>query len=159
MMKLKAFGLALMALILVQGCDTIDCTLNNTVSYTCYFYANGKPVSINDTLYIYACGTDSLLINRKVGASNVILPMSYWNAEDTLVLDVRGNEYQLHDTIFIAKTNTPHYESPDCPTNMFHEITSIRTTHTFIDSITIVQPLVNYAETENIQIHFPGSAE
>ena len=84
MMKLKAFGLALMALILVQGCDTIDCTLNNTVSYTCYFYANGKPVSINDTLYIYACGTDSLLINRKVGASNVILPMSYWNAEDTL---------------------------------------------------------------------------
>ncbi len=153
-MKGRLIALVLMTMMLWQGCDTIDCTLENTVSYTCNFYSEGKKITLNDALTITACGTDSVLLNNMQGAQSIQLPMSYWNDEDTLVMNVTGNEYALHDTLFIAKTNTPHYESPDCPTNMFHEITSVRCTHTFLDSITITQALVNYDKVENIQIHF-----
>ncbi len=140
-------------LCVICGCDSIDCSLYNSVSYTTVFYANGKAVTINDTLTITACGTDSVLLNKKAGAGSVKLPMSFWNAEDTLVFTVCNKDYIMHDTVWIAKQNTPHYESPDCPTNMFHEIIGVRCTHTFIDSISILQPSVNYAETQNLSIH------
>jgi hypothetical protein len=37
---------------------------------------------------------------------------------------------------------------------MFHFITEVNSTHTFIDSLSLVNPTVNYADVENIQIHF-----
>ena len=80
--------------------------------------------------------------------------MSYWNEEDTLVLRIQGSGYTMEDTIWIKKNNIPHFESPDCPTKMFHLITDVNSTHTFIDSLSLVNPNVNYADVENIQIHF-----
>ena len=117
------------------------------------FYSDGSKVSITDTLTITTGTDEHILVNRMLGASEWEIPMSYWQDEDTLSLHVTGEGYSLTDTVWIQKTNMPHFESPDCPTPMFHEITAVRSTHHFIDSVTIVQAYVNYAQTENIQLH------
>ena len=146
--------LLLSCLALLGACDQADCTLDNSVTYTCNFYAEGSKVTLNDIITVTACGTDSVLVNQKQGATGIELPMSYWNEEDTLVLRIQGSGYTMEDTIWIKKNNIPHFESPDCPTKMFHLITDVNSTHTFIDSLSLVNPNVNYADVENIQIHF-----
>lgn len=135
------------------SCDSIDCTLYNTVSLHCSFYSEGKAAKLMDTLTVSAMGTDSILVNSLVGASSLELPLSYMQEQDTLVLHIYGMDYDLRDTMWVEKTNTTHFESPDCPTAMFHQITSVRHTHHIIDSISITRSLVDYDQTENIQIH------
>ena len=146
--------------LLLWTCDSIDCTLNNIVLCRANFYgSDGSAVSITAPLTVTTCGVDSVLINQQSGTSEMKLPLSYWQNEDTLVLTVTGDDYSIRDTIWIAKTNTPHFESPDCPTSMFHIISEVRTTHSFIDSVTIIKPLVNYEETENLQIYLRTAAD
>lgn len=141
------------------SCDTIDCTLYNTVEMRCNFYQNGNAAQINDTLTITAMGTDKVLLNRKYMVSTMVLPLSYFNPVDTLILKVTGKDYEATDTMWIEKTSYNHFESPDCPVNMFHNITAVRSTHLFIDSISITHPDVNFSDHENLQIHFYPSAD
>ena len=151
----RTIGILLLSLPLwlMMACEEIDCSLYNTVSLSAGFYSDGYKVSITDTLTITTGTDEHILVNRMLGASEWEIPMSYWQDEDTLSLHVTGEGYSLTDTVWIQKTNMPHFESPDCPTHMFHEITAVRSTHHFIDSVTIVQAYVNYAQTENIQLH------
>ncbi len=150
--KPMRFGWLLALVTMLAGCDEIDCTLYNTVYLRGGFYSDGSQVALADTLSITSGLQGPTLLNRETGASACTLAMSYWQETDTLVLTVWSDEYLLRDTIWIDKTNRPHFESPDCPTNMFHELTAISCTHTFLDSVRIVQPHVNYTQDENIQI-------
>ena len=147
-LAIMAAGMALLA-----ACDTIDCTLYNTATLTCSFYSEGKTVKLTDTLTVSALGTDSVLVNRMVGASTLDLPLSYSQPCDTIVLHVYGPDFDARDTLWVEKSNTPHFESPDCPTTMFHQIQSVRHSSTFIDSISITRNLVDYDQTENLRIH------
>lgn len=149
----------LIPLMSIWGCDTIDCTLNNTVVMTCNFYQDGKAVQLNDILTVTANDTNIVLINRKSAASSLELPLSYFGKADTLLFHVSGEAYDITDTVWIEKTSYNHFESPDCPVNMFHNITRINSTHLFIDSITITRPEVDFYEDENLQIHFYPAAD
>lgn len=150
---IRTMATLLLGAAMVVACDSIDCTLYNTVELSCSFYSEGKAVKLTDTLTVSALGTDSVLANKLVGASTVNLPLSYSQEVDTLVLHVYGEEYDARDTLWIEKSNTPHFESPDCPTNMFHQIKSVRHSSVFIDSVTITRSLVDYDQTENLRIH------
>lgn len=143
-----------MACLMPTACDSIDCTLYNSVNMRCGFYRSGKSVKLDDTLTVMAAGLDSILVNRMAAASELILPLSYYKDVDSIVMKVSMNGHALYDTIFVEKTNYAHFESPDCPTTMFHVIKEVRSTHTFIDSITVTIPQVNYAQREHLQIHF-----
>ncbi len=149
----KLFPSLLLGQILFCTCDTIDYTLNNTVSLTCGFYSNGKNIEITDVLTVTAAGTDSVLINQIAGVSSISIPLSYWNDVDSIVLTVNGESGEISDTIRVEKASTPHFESPDCPSTMFHKIRNISFSGIFIDSISISQSSVNYDQIENIQIH------
>lgn len=142
---------------LMMACEEIDCSLYNTVTFYAGFYSGDKSVAISDTLSITSGREKRVLVNRMMGASGWEIPLSYWQDEDTLTLHVSGEGYSIEDTVWIRKTNTPHFESPDCPTNMFHEITSVASTHHFIDSITVIKASVDYAQIENIQLHLFGN--
>lgn len=158
----KSKGFLLASLLTLAGlccCDTIDCTLDNTVVMLCNIYQDGKTVQINDTLTITAQDPSIVLLNRKSGASALKLSLSYFQPVDTLVFHLAGEDYRLTDTLWIEKTSYSHFESPDCPVNMFHHITDIRSTHLFIDSVSITQPDVNFAVHENLQIHLYSSAD
>lgn len=152
---------------LILSCEGIDCTLDNVVTLNIGFYSSesGTKVSVTDTLYITAEGTDSVLLNRGRNLQTVSLPMSYWQEADTLRLTFRGGEeddaYAYDIVLRIAKGNQTHFESPDCPTTMFHEISNLDydDPYSLTDSIIVENTTVNYAQLENIKIYFRGSAD
>lgn len=149
----------LSVLLLFVACESYDCTLNNYVGMYGAFDREGAAVKITDTLTITACGTNTVLLNRSVNTSSLNLPLSYWQPEDTLVLTVKGADYFLRDTIWVTKTNLVHYESPDCPTTVFHTIQDVRNTNEFIKSITVIRSSVNYETTTNLQIHLLSASD
>ena len=149
---------ALFALLLLAACSSIDCPLNNTVSAV--YTLGGKISSFGnaDTLTVWTIlsnGKDTVL-NRKTSASTFTVPMSYDQQTDALVFcftDTIGT--MLLDTLYVSKTNDPHFESVDCSPSIFHELTTLRCTHHMLDSVSIAQPTVNYDITKtNIYLYF-----
>lgn len=147
------------SLLIVTACTSIDCPVQNSV-YTRYglYKTDGTPDTLNDTLTVYISRRnkkDSVLVNRNVNTTKLDLPISYNAPEDTLFLMMKDTFNVLrYDTIYVAKTNYPHFESVDCNMSYFHEITGIRHCHHVIDSIAINKPSVNYdPSTEHFHIY------
>ena len=147
------------SLLLLMACESYDCTLYNYVGMYGTFYKDGSAVQISDTLTITTGKSGPVLLNRSVGTSRINLPISYWQEEDTLVLTVKGDGYLLRDSVWVTKDNQVHYESPDCPTTLFHSIQGVRSTHEFIKDITIIRSSVNYETTDNLQIHLLSTSD
>ena len=150
----KLFPTLIFVAAMLTACDSIDCSLENTVECKIAFYsATGEAVAISDTLTITAAGTDSVLFNRGIRTSKVALPLSYYKDKDTLTLTIYGEDYMLQDQLIIEKKSYEHFESLDCPVKMFHTITGVESTHHVIDSVSITSPLVIYNNGENIKIY------
>ena len=162
MKKLKGITRTLVCIgvfIAVAACESTDCPINNIVYSTYGFYAatdeGESKIQVLDTLTITAAGTDSILINRLVRGSEVELPVSYSAATDTLIFHFTDTTSRTRrDTIWIDKENIPHYESRTCPASMFHHVTAVRWTRLLVDSVSIVNPNINYNVSENFKIYF-----
>ena len=137
------------------SCDDIDCTLNNTVECKLAFYDGaGNAVQIKDTLDIYAEGIDLPLFNKGTEIGSIGIPLSYFKGKDTLQLVVYGDGYMYEDWLVITKQNIEHFESLNCPVKMFHTLTDVSVTgESFIDSVSITNPKVEYNNGENIKIY------
>ena len=99
-------------------------------------------------------GPDSLLLNKVTKISKFSLPISYSHPEDILIFeytDLTGEVVYATDTVWIKKEDIPHFESVDCNVSFFHNLTDVRYTTNFIDSLVIKERSVNYDRT---QIHF-----
>lgn len=149
---------------MAAACSSVDCPVENTVA-TVYKLkrADGTPDTLRtDTLTITSKGmgnADTTLLNRSINTVAFHLPVSYTNPVDTLYLTladtVRENHKVYHDTIYVLKTNSPHFESVDCGLSYFHEITAVEHTCNRIDSIVINKPSVNYdLTTEHLRLYF-----
>lgn len=149
----------LSGILLLAACESYDCTLYNYVGMYGTFYKDGAAVKLNDTLTISSGKAGPVLLNRAVGKTKFTLNLSYWQDEDTLVFSVKGDGYLLRDTVWITKSNQVHYESPDCPTTLFHTIQDVRCTHVFIEKINVIRSSVNYETTENIQLHLYSDSD
>lgn len=142
----------MIAMVILAACSSIDCPLNNTV------YANyvltGKVSKLPDTLTIAIArqnAPDSVLINKQVDAKTFSLPMSYGQDVDRLHFQTG----RIMDTVWVEKTNRPHFESVDCGLNYFHTITGVRYTRHAIDSIVINQKEVTYdASQQHFHIYY-----
>lgn len=146
-------SLALLALFASCGGD--DCVINNTVTATMNFYmADGNPCQIMDTLTVSVVRErgDSVVLNRKLGASSLIFPLGYSNACDTFVF--RFARMGVSDSVFIRHDNHPYFISLDCGTAMFHTLTSVDCTHHLMQSIQITHPEINYDAQENVHLVF-----
>ena len=156
----KTYFTGLLAMVLiVLGCSTIDCPLNNRV-YAKYKLA-GEVKTLNKTLTIAADlgdGNDSVIINKAEKTDSFELPMSYSMPIDTFYIDINGTTTNLRDTIAVTKTDMPHFESVDCSPAIFHKITAINYTQHAIDSIVIKQPNVtNNVTKSNFFIYFKSA--
>ncbi len=153
----KTLALLIWMGLILAGCEGIDCTINNVVTCNYTFYASGNQVSVDDTLTVTAAGSDSVLFNRGYGISTLSLPMSYWQNADTLDFNfVNADNATYTLTLRIKKTNIPHFENPDCPTTMFHELLQVdydESTANVIDSVVVTNNLVQYGSFENIKIY------
>lgn len=146
----KIIPIFIATLLVMAGCASLDCPLNNTV-YTKYKLA-GNITTLSDTLTISTTrleGTDSVLINKDVKVDSFSIPVSYAQPEDILYFemhDTLGVVYK--DTVRVSKDNFAHFESVDCNPSYFHTITSVTTTHNKIDSIVINHKDVSYDATK-----------
>ena len=147
-----------LVLMMAVSCSTIDCPLNNMV------YAKFKlHTKLTDTLTISTMrsdGSDSILLNKSLGTDSFQLPMSYKYNEDVLYFERKSLSTTTLDTIKIAKTNQPHFESVDCNASIFHTITGVSYTHHAIDSIVITHTNVSYDTSKaHFLIYFKNSTD
>ena len=146
----------------LTACSSVDCPLNNVV-YAKYKLM-GDVTKLGDVWTITtvrADGTDTILLNQQQNADSFELPMSFGQTVDELCLtrDRQDGSEVRRDTIWIEKTNEPHFESVDCGVNYFHTITGVRHTSHTIDSVTINKRNVNYdASVSHLYIYFRSEA-
>ncbi|MBP5776013.1 MAG: hypothetical protein J6W56_00535 [Prevotella sp.] len=147
--------LFLLVVVFVVSCTSIDCPVNNIVATRYRFCnTNGDSLVLKDTLSVTSVrknGTDTLLLNRLIDRATFQLQMSYSHPEDIFVFHFFLKEYSALDTVWVKKDDIPHFESVDCNASFFHNITGIRYTKHFIDSIAINNTKVDYDKTT---IHF-----
>ena len=145
-----------------NSCDDAGCTLyNSTLCHIVFYDTDGNIYSLTDTLTVHAVGTDNLVYNRGKNLNTIQVQLSYDKDIDTLLYEHWLEEDDTHrmDTIYIQKTNTPHFESPDCGTSMFHDITKVWygnddrfPNDPFFGKVTVVHPQVYYNSSDNIHI-------
>lgn len=153
----------IMAAMAAVSCSSIDCPLNNRVCVK--MRLAGDASVLNDTLTIASPrtvgdGNDTVLINRLTAADSLQVPMSYNRSQDIyfLTLVQEGTSAETTDTVWVDKTNLPHFESVDCAPNMFHDITAVKTTHHSIDSIAVNNNKVTYNDAKaHLIIYFKSS--
>lgn len=148
----------LAAIVLLSGiaaCSDTDCTTSNTayVNYNIYD-ANGNSVSLTGPVTVTAAGTDSVLINQESNLQSMQLPLRYTSTEDTFVIHLSE---VLFDTIFVTHQNIPHFISMECGTGMYYHIDNARCTRRIFDSISVVNPDINFDANEHIQMYMPAN--
>ena len=159
MKRLQHIVMSLAASLIITGlasCSSDDCPINNTVMGKMVFYDSlGDAIKFENvslSMLVVRPQGDSVILNRLPAASEVTFPLSYTHETDTFIFCYDFSDMMLYDTLCISHTNTPTLVSVDCGTAMFHTITSTHSTHTFIDTLIIKSPEVNYDERENIQV-------
>ncbi|MBR3859262.1 MAG: hypothetical protein IKJ18_04535 [Bacteroidaceae bacterium] len=143
---------ALLVITGVGACSGGDCPINNTVQGKMVFYdLQGDPVAYTGVLTVSVVRPqgDSVVLNQKAGASEVLFPLSYMHSTDTLVFAYGDG---VDDSLYISHTNIPTLVSVDCGTAMYHTITAVSSTHHWIDTLILKSSEVNYDERENIQV-------
>ena len=148
----------LAAIVLLSGiaaCSDTDCTTSNTayVNYNIYD-ANGNSVSLTGPVTVTAASTDSVLINQESNLQSMQLPLRYTSTEDTFVVHLSE---VLFDTIFVTHQNIPHFISMECGTGMYYHIDNARCTRRIFDSISVVNPDINFDANEHIQMYMPAN--
>ena len=146
----------------LTACSSVDCPLNNVV-YAKYKLMGDvtKLSDVRTITTVRADGTDTILLNQQQNADSFELPMSFGQTVDELCLtrDRQDGSEVRRDTIWIEKTNEPHFESVDCGVNYFHTITGVRHTSHTIDSVTVNKRNVNYdASVSHLYIYFRSEA-
>lgn len=135
---------------LMAACSSIDCPMNNH-TYASFKLA-GDVATLDDTLSVSIPRVqgnpdeDTVLINRLTATDSLSMPMSYARTEDIYYFAIteRDTKRTTTDTVWVTKTNEPHFESVDCAPAMFHSISAVRFTQHAIDDIQINNNKVTY---------------
>ena len=145
------------------ACSSIDCPVQNIVSVQYAFCDHkGKEYEIKNYMTIYTQrgdGSNDTIMNLVSDISAFSLPISYSHPEDFFVFvfsddiifaDTDSPDVDI-DTVWIKKNDIPHFESVDCNASFFHEITDVRYTRHFIDSLVLLNNSVTYDQQT---VHF-----
>lgn len=147
----------LLSALLFTACDSgYDCSLNN-IAYNRIGYCSINGDSVKEGYHLQEELTVILMVNgieaEAIDGTNkeVQLPMSYTHGCDTVLFRYDGSEA---DTLFVQHSNIPFYQSMECGTVMYHNITGVEHTHNLIDSVEVVHSFVNFDGNENLKIYF-----
>ena len=152
----KQLWLCVAALLTLIACDNgYDCSLNNIAYNSIGLYrsnGNGDRYKLPEplTVSLTVNGRDSIVVNHIQDTDNLMLPLSYANSCDTVILHFGDI---ATDTMYIAKENIPYYISMECGTVMYHRLTGAEHTKNFIDSAAIVNNYINFDNNENIRLY------
>lgn len=135
----------------MMACESNDCMLSSE-SYCSMAFVNGqgKAVKLQDTLTVSSTA-DVVIINRKLGATGMDVPLSYTALVDTFFLQYNS---RLADTLWVEHQNLPYFSSMDCGTVMHYKLQGVRTTNNLIDSVRITDSGVTNMLKQNVKIYF-----
>ena len=130
---------------------------------TCGLYTTDthEHLKLQETLDVLPMGKDTVLLNCASNITDFMLPLRQAADADTFLLRFTGRTGQVStDTLIVSHTNTPHYESIECPATVFHTLTDVKWKHQegtdfplSIDSVALVRTVVNYDDVENLRIY------
>lgn len=156
-----------MLMVGLSACSNIDCPLDNVVSLQCNLYdaSTQSTLTLSDVLSVTPAGRDTLLLNQATGIKSFLLPLKEAGTQDTLLLHFANAQGAVQvDTLFVNHTPQPHFESLDCPSSVFHTLNAVRVSaqgsanSAIVDSVSLVRPIVNYDDIENIRLFIRTSA-
>ena len=147
---------------LLLSCSNIDCPLENVVLMSVGLYDNeGNSLSVSDTLTVTSFPSDSILLNKGIEVTGFAIPLRHGVEIDTLLLKFSEKQTLAVETLFVYKTDIPHFESIDCPASLFHNLIAVKSSASasfgnplLVDSIAVVRSKVDYNNVENIKIYF-----
>lgn len=158
---MRRIALLPLAALVATACSSVDCPVENVVALKCELLkADGTPDTLrHDTLTITTTrrdGNDTTLLNRVVDATTFTLPVSSRAAADTLHVEVRDTLGSVATaTLYVGKTDEPHFESVDCSMSHFHTLTSTTVEGDALDSVSIHKSYVDYdASTTHLYFYF-----
>ena len=163
---MAAWGVG-MLMVGLSACSNIDCPLDNVVSLQCNLYdaSTQSALTLSDVLSVTPAGRDTLLLNQATGIKSFLLPLREAGTQDTLLLHFANAQGAVQvDTLFVNHTPQPHFESLDCPSSVFHTLNAVRVSaqgsanSAIVDSVSLVRPIVNYDDIENIRLFIRTSA-
>lgn len=148
---------------LLPGCNTVGCLENQSSVPLAgfYSYSTGSAISV-DSIKVYGIGApgDSML-NTSVRASTVYLPFRADYASTSFAFRYLQSSLdypQLIDTITFDYTSEPRFVSEECGAMYFYRITKMSHTTHLIDSVSVIDSLINNFDTERIKIFFRTSS-
>jgi len=139
--------LLIAGILLAAACTSVDCVLEHEVSTVYDLYQGETADTLRDTLTVTtrrANGKDTVVLNSGVNLKSFKLPISCQSPEDTLVFTISDTLGQrTTDTLWLRKTDMPHFESVECQALFFHQIEEVRYTRNRIDTIITKRSFVN----------------
>ena len=157
-------------LVTLGACTNIECPLDNIVVMTGGLYnaEDGKVTTLHDNeLSITSADGEYVLLNRVKDISSFEIPLRQGVGNDTLLFWLENSVGQVAvDTLFLQYTDSPHFESLDCPAALFHSLKEARcTSHPLselpltLHKVEIVRSLVDYDDVENLKIYLRSTAQ
>ena len=148
--KTLLFAGLMALLVLPLGCTTDDLCLSNQHALQTGFYsAFSEKDSLlkGTTVYGFEFNTN---IYKEQDLSKMFLPLSF--ESDTSVFVITNNT--LYDTLWVKHLKELNFISRKCGFTFNFEIDTLWYTKTFIDSVALTYPRINYGETfENVEIY------
>lgn len=155
--KLLSITVAALALCAsVQSCSTSSCTENQSSIPLAAFYdsATGGRISLTG-VEIGGTGApgDSLLFKADQTVTNLYLPLRSSQESTSFFIRYMGEGAPAADELTLRYTSEPFFVSEECGAMYFYRISSIETTHNVIDSVVVIDPLVNNVDIMRIKIY------
>lgn len=143
-----------------------NCAMTGRPMIYCNIYTLdvGTKTVLNDTLdslTVTALGTDSIIINNQKKVHSLLLPLRYTKDSTVLIFHYDYvREPKRADTVYIAQTNTPYFESMECGYSISQQISKVTFTNSpttvfnRLDSVYITNKDANTNGTTNIKLFY-----
>lgn len=149
-------GLAIIA----AGCNSTGCLDNRSSMLLAGFYSaeTEKAVALKK-IELGGIGAphDSLLIDETQTASEVYLPLRHTATSTSFVIRYLDDMIDLssnYDTISLSYSTSPYFASEECGAVYHYAIKSLNHTRHYIDSIALLDSMINNTDMQKMRIYF-----
>lgn len=144
----------------IYSCTSDGCLDNqSSIPLAGFYSAETNEIATLDSIEIYGIGAtgDSLLTTIGTSTQQAYLP--FRSTIDSTCFCVHYgytdlSSASINDTICFNYNSTPYFASEECGAMYNYKITSVQYTRHIIDSIAIIDSLINNADIERIKIYF-----
>lgn len=159
--RLTVFILSCFAIITtLGGCNSSGCIENQSSVPLAGFYSGAtmKGVAV-DSISIGGVGApnDSMIVANGQGISQVYLPFRSRDSKTSFFIHYEQealNYDVLNDTLTFEYSSIPYFVSEECGAMYYYRISRLSYTRHLIDSVGLVDSLINNIDIERIRIYF-----